>query len=54
MKVIDETLRLVNISFVSFRQATKDVFVNGKLRGLPSFRNLTCYCFRNLTLITEL
>jgi len=29
MKVIDETLRLVNISFVSFRQATKDVFVNG-------------------------
>ncbi|OEL20125.1 Cytochrome P450 88A1 [Dichanthelium oligosanthes] len=31
LKVIDETLRLVNISFVSFRQATKDVFVNGYL-----------------------
>lgn len=30
-QVIDETLRLVNISFVSFRQATKDVFVNGYL-----------------------
>lgn len=36
MKVIDETLRLVNISFVSFRQATKDVFVNGTLRFLHS------------------
>jgi len=36
MKVIDETLRLVNISFVSFRQATKDVFVNGTLRALHS------------------
>ncbi|KAL6644766.1 hypothetical protein ACP70R_016374 [Stipagrostis hirtigluma subsp. patula] len=30
-QVIDETLRLVNISFVSFREATKDVFVNGYL-----------------------
>lgn len=30
-QVIDETLRLVNISFVSFRQATRDVFVNGYL-----------------------
>ncbi|CAL5008973.1 unnamed protein product [Urochloa decumbens] len=30
-QVIDETLRFVNISFVSFRQATKDVFVNGYL-----------------------
>ncbi|KAL6848426.1 hypothetical protein ACP4OV_021720 [Aristida adscensionis] len=29
--VIDETLRLVNISFVSFRQATRDVYVNGYL-----------------------
>jgi ent-kaurenoic acid hydroxylase len=34
--VIDEMLRLVNISFVAFRQATKDVFVNGKLRALHS------------------
>jgi hypothetical protein len=47
MKVIDETLRLVNISFVSFRQATKDVFVNGTLRALPSFRNLTYSSFRS-------
>jgi ent-kaurenoic acid hydroxylase len=31
LKVIDETLRLVSISFVSFREATKDVFVNGVL-----------------------
>ncbi|KAJ1257577.1 hypothetical protein BS78_10G007100 [Paspalum vaginatum] len=30
-QVIDETLRVVNISFVSFRQATKDIFVNGYL-----------------------
>ncbi|XP_062233801.1 cytochrome P450 88A1-like [Phragmites australis] len=30
-QVIDETLRFVNISFVSFRQATRDVFVNGYL-----------------------
>ncbi|WVZ56408.1 hypothetical protein U9M48_006946 [Paspalum notatum var. saurae] len=30
-KVIDETLRFVNISFISFREATKDVFVNGYL-----------------------
>jgi len=30
-QVIDETLRLVNISYVSFREATKDVFVNGYL-----------------------
>ncbi|RCV38736.1 hypothetical protein SETIT_8G166500v2 [Setaria italica] len=30
-QVIDETLRFVNTSFVSFRQATKDVFVNGYL-----------------------
>uniref|UniRef100_M8C813 Ent-kaurenoic acid oxidase 1 n=1 Tax=Aegilops tauschii TaxID=37682 RepID=M8C813_AEGTA len=30
-KVVDETLRFVNISFVSFRQATRDVFVNGYL-----------------------
>ncbi|TVU13019.1 hypothetical protein EJB05_46688 [Eragrostis curvula] len=30
-QVVDETLRFVNISFVSFRQATKDVFVNGYL-----------------------
>jgi hypothetical protein len=36
MKVIDEMLRLVNISFVSFRQATKDVFMNDKLRALHS------------------
>nr|CAD1831097.1 unnamed protein product [Ananas comosus var. bracteatus] len=28
-QVIDETLRLVNISFVSFRKATTDVFING-------------------------
>jgi hypothetical protein len=32
LKVIDETLRLVNISFVSFRQATKDVCVNGAIQ----------------------
>uniref|UniRef100_A0A0D3GBX8 Ent-kaurenoic acid oxidase n=3 Tax=Oryza TaxID=4527 RepID=A0A0D3GBX8_9ORYZ len=30
-KVVDETLRCVNISFVSFRQATRDIFVNGYL-----------------------
>ncbi|KAK3131414.1 hypothetical protein QOZ80_6AG0506160 [Eleusine coracana subsp. coracana] len=30
-QVVDETLRFVNISFVSFREATKDVFVNGYL-----------------------
>ena len=30
-QVIDEALRFVNISFVSFRQATRDVFVNGAL-----------------------
>ncbi|KAK8947356.1 Ent-kaurenoic acid oxidase 1 [Platanthera zijinensis] len=30
-KVIDETLRVVNISFVSFRQATSNVYVNGYL-----------------------
>ncbi|KQJ81398.1 ent-kaurenoic acid oxidase 1 isoform X1 [Brachypodium distachyon] len=30
-QVIDETLRFVNISFVTFRQATRDVFVNGYL-----------------------
>lgn len=30
-QVIDETLRFVNISFVSFRQATRDVFINGYL-----------------------
>jgi hypothetical protein len=36
MKVIDEMLRLVNISVVSFCQATKVVFVNGKLRALHS------------------
>ncbi|RRT54605.1 hypothetical protein B296_00015566 [Ensete ventricosum] len=29
VKVIDETLRIVNISFVSFRQATEDTYVNG-------------------------
>lgn len=29
LQVVDETLRFVNISFVSFRQATRDVFVNG-------------------------
>jgi len=29
VKVIDETLRLVNISFVAFRQATSDVDING-------------------------
>lgn len=29
--VIDETLRFVNISFVSFRRATRDVFINGYL-----------------------
>ncbi|XP_072970343.1 ent-kaurenoic acid oxidase-like [Typha angustifolia] len=28
-KVIDETLRVVNISFVSFRKATDDVYFNG-------------------------
>nr|XP_018674680.1 PREDICTED: ent-kaurenoic acid oxidase 1-like [Musa acuminata subsp. malaccensis] len=28
-KVTDETLRMVNISFVTFRQATKDVYLNG-------------------------
>lgn len=27
-KVIDETLRIVNISFVAFRQATTDVEIN--------------------------
>lgn len=32
LKVIDETLRFVNISFVSFREATKDVSVNGALQ----------------------
>lgn len=32
--MIDETLRLVNISFVSFRQATRDVFVNGTLHAV--------------------
>jgi hypothetical protein len=36
MKVINEMLRLVNISVVSFCQATKVVFVNGKLRALHS------------------
>jgi len=30
-QVIDETLRFVSISFVSFREAKKDVFVNGYL-----------------------
>ncbi|WOL05462.1 ent-kaurenoic acid oxidase [Canna indica] len=30
-KVIDETLRLVNISFVNFREATKDVYLKGYL-----------------------
>nr|CBY78889.1 KAO protein [Aegilops tauschii] len=30
-QVVDETLRFVNISFVSFRQATRGVFVNGYL-----------------------
>ncbi|KAG6511493.1 ent-kaurenoic acid oxidase 1-like [Zingiber officinale] len=30
-KVIDETLRIVNISFVSFRQATKDIYLNAYL-----------------------
>ncbi|CAL9197595.1 ent-kaurenoic acid oxidase 1 [Musa acuminata AAA Group] len=30
-KVTDETLRMVNISFVTFRQATKDVYLNGYL-----------------------
>ncbi|KAJ6801120.1 ent-kaurenoic acid oxidase-like isoform X1 [Iris pallida] len=30
-KVIDETLRMVNISFVAFRQATTDVNINGYL-----------------------
>lgn len=30
-QVVDETLRCVNISFVSFRQATRDIFVNGYL-----------------------
>ncbi|KAF8712676.1 hypothetical protein HU200_028437 [Digitaria exilis] len=30
-QVVDETLRFVNISFVSFRQATKDIYVNGYL-----------------------
>lgn len=30
-KVIDETLRLVNISFVTFREATEDTNVNGYL-----------------------
>nr|ADZ55288.1 ent-kaurene acid oxidase [Triticum aestivum] len=30
-QVVDETLRFVNISFVSFRQATRDVSVNGYL-----------------------
>lgn len=28
-KVIDETLRIVNISFVAFRQATTDVMIQG-------------------------
>ncbi|CAL9750647.1 unnamed protein product [Musa acuminata subsp. burmannicoides] len=31
VKVIDETLRIVNIAFVSFRQATEDTYVNGYL-----------------------
>ncbi|XP_020582874.1 ent-kaurenoic acid oxidase-like [Phalaenopsis equestris] len=30
-KFIDETLRLVNISFVSFRKATSNVYINGYL-----------------------
>uniref|UniRef100_A0A0E0DVN7 ent-kaurenoic acid monooxygenase n=2 Tax=Oryza meridionalis TaxID=40149 RepID=A0A0E0DVN7_9ORYZ len=30
-QVVDETLRCVNISFVSFRQATRDIYVNGYL-----------------------
>ncbi|XP_074581832.1 ent-kaurenoic acid oxidase-like [Curcuma longa] len=30
-KVIDETLRIVNVSFLSFRQATKDMYINGYL-----------------------
>ncbi|KAL6907494.1 hypothetical protein ACP4OV_002533 [Aristida adscensionis] len=30
-QVIDETLRFINISFVAFREATRDVFVNGHL-----------------------
>jgi hypothetical protein len=33
-QVIDETLRFVNISFVSFRRATRDVFINGVCRTL--------------------
>ena len=37
LKVIDETLRFVNISFVSFRQATKDVFVNGAIQKLHTY-----------------
>ncbi|KAH0462173.1 hypothetical protein IEQ34_009748 [Dendrobium chrysotoxum] len=30
-KIIDETLRIVNISFVSFRQATSNAYINGYL-----------------------
>ncbi|KAG6511492.1 hypothetical protein ZIOFF_029560 [Zingiber officinale] len=30
-KVIDETLRIINISFVAFRKATKDTYLNGYL-----------------------
>lgn len=52
MKVIDETLRLVNISFVSFRQATKDVFVNGTAGCAPfSNREVTYFSFREVQCI---
>ena len=30
LKVIDETLRIVNMSFLGFREATSDVRVNGE------------------------
>ena len=36
-KVIDETLRIVNISFVGFRDATSDIKVNGYI--IPSQRS---------------
>ena len=47
LKVIDETLRFVNISFVSFRQATKDVFVNGAIQKphmFPKFPECSIIC----------
>ncbi|KAK1306465.1 Ent-kaurenoic acid oxidase 1 [Acorus calamus] len=49
-KVIDETLRLVNISFVVFREATSDVNVNGYL--IPKGWKVQVW-FRNVHMDSE-